>query len=111
VPSASSVPLGSQSAANYISHEEWLVRKNDKKKETTKINEMNKIRKNKEFEFGWKNTESLTSMPPSDMTVSNLNQHHDLLVNIFYFFTIFIFLNIFKYFLMIFIIYIVHVHN
>jgi hypothetical protein len=35
----------------------------------------------KEAEFGWKNVDTAGSLPPSDYTVTNVNQNHDLLVN------------------------------
>lgn len=33
----------------------------------------------REAEFGWKNTETLNSVPPSDYTITHVNQNHDLL--------------------------------
>ncbi len=64
-----------------ISHDEWLVKKNKAKKLTHSHSsgELNNLKRNKEF--GWKSTENLTSLPPSDYTISNINQHHDLLVS------------------------------
>lgn len=35
----------------------------------------------KEKEFGWKNTDSLNSIPPNEFTISHINQHHDMLVS------------------------------
>jgi hypothetical protein len=34
----------------------------------------------KEIEFGWKQPETLGSVPPSDYTITNINQNHDLTV-------------------------------
>jgi hypothetical protein len=40
-----------------------------------------KSKMNKEAEFGWKNTETLGSIPPSDYTITHINQNYDLLVS------------------------------
>ena len=40
-----------------------------------------KLSQQKEFEFGWKNIDQSESIPPSEFTVTNLNQHYDLLVD------------------------------
>ena len=40
-----------------------------------------KNKMNKENEFGWKNTETLGSIPPSDYTITHINQNYDLLVS------------------------------
>ena len=34
----------------------------------------------REIEFGWKDTETLGSVPPNDYTITNITQNHDLLV-------------------------------
>jgi hypothetical protein len=34
----------------------------------------------KEKEFGWKQIETLNSVPPNDYTVTHINQNHELLV-------------------------------
>lgn len=60
-----------------MSHSEWLHKKNQEKKQR-RVNP-NQTRINKEHEFGWKSTNMQDSMPPSEFTISHINQHHDML--------------------------------
>ncbi len=60
-----------------MSHSEWLNKK--KQDKMGQKNNPNQDRINRDFEYGWKNTETINSVPPSPMTISHINQHHDLL--------------------------------
>ena len=51
-----------------------LLAKKDNETETNS----NKLR---EAEFGWKKTDTLGSIPPSDYTITSINQNYDLLVS------------------------------
>lgn len=62
-------------------YQEWLASKksNDKRDDQDDERRTNKL---KEAEFGWKETKTLGSIPPSDYTITHINQNYDLLVTI-----------------------------
>jgi hypothetical protein len=47
---------------------------------SVKSNQVRSKEQLKEIEFGWKDTETLNSVPPNDYTVTHINQNHELLV-------------------------------
>ncbi len=65
----------------HFSDEENSRRGNKKPTTNTDKRKSSKSRQLKEFEFGWKNIDQTESIPPSEFTVTNLNQHYDLLVD------------------------------
>lgn len=64
-----------------LTHGEWLAKKNQMRRSAERNSHPNDTRILKEKEFGWKNTDSLNSIPPNEFTISHINQHHDMLVS------------------------------
>ena len=62
-------------------YQEWLERKKSEQASRS-VKEDEKSLQLKEAEFGWKNTETLGSIPPSDYTITHINQNYDLLVRL-----------------------------
>ncbi len=60
-----------------MSHSEWLNKK--KQDRMSQKQNLHQERISKNFEYGWKNLETINTVPPSSMTISHINQHHDLL--------------------------------
>lgn len=63
-----------------LKYQEWLEKKKLEASRTENENDKSLILK--EAEFGWKQTETLGSIPPSDYTITHINQNYDLLVRI-----------------------------
>lgn len=62
-------------------HEKHQSRNISRHSSTDKDRSLSKSER-REIEFGWKDTETLGSVPPNDYTITNITQNYDLLVKI-----------------------------